>query len=426
MVPGKKTLIAIVISASAVVLAAGTALGLHLYADNQARSSFETANEDLRGAQQAHRAAVTAFEAATSAAHTAHTQSTALYEVTDESLLSAPEVKVALAAALTRLAMAAQFDADSNLEHGNGTSNEPDTNTATDSAAPSSRDELTATAEDFTAQAVTLRSEATATEAHTISITQATKALNDQARALVIDVHMKAVAIEVPELASQESKDTLAAAIAELQQPASGADLAALVKTYQDSLAAVVASNAEAMQASDPASIEPTYIRGILVVNKSYALPSWFGDGLTAETQTSFESMQAEAASLGLHIYISSGFRSYWAQESIYNRYVAADGRAEADRYSARPGHSEHQSGLTFDLNTIDEAFAYTAEGEWVRDNAHRFGFVIRYPQGKEHITGYIWEPWHLRHLGVDIATELYNSGLTLEEHLGITSQYAN
>ena len=136
------------------------------------------------------------------------------------------------------------------------------------------------------------------------------------------------------------------------------------------------------------------------------------------------DAMAAEAASLGLNLYISSGFRSYWSQESIYNRYVNADGQAAADRYSARPGHSEHQSGLTFDLNSIDESFAYTAEGEWVRDNAHRFGFVIRYPPGKEAITGYIWEPWHLRYLGVAVATELYSTGLTLEEYLGVTSQY--
>jgi LAS superfamily LD-carboxypeptidase LdcB len=108
----------------------------------------------------------------------------------------------------------------------------------------------------------------------------------------------------------------------------------------------------------------------------------------------------------------------------VYNSYASRDGSAAADRYSARPGHSEHQSGLAFDLNTITEAFGYTPEGQWVAANAHRFGFIVRYPQGKEGSTGYIWEPWHLRYLGVDTATAVYNSGLSLEEYLGITSVY--
>ena len=111
-------------------------------------------------------------------------------------------------------------------------------------------------------------------------------------------------------------------------------------------------------------------------------------------------------------------------QERIYNNYVAIDGIVKADTYSARPGHSEHQTGLAIDVNSIDYTFLNTPECEWLAKNAHKFGFIIRYPKGKEAVTGYSYEPWHIRFLGVDTATAVYNSGLCLEEYLGITSAY--
>ena len=135
--------------------------------------------------------------------------------------------------------------------------------------------------------------------------------------------------------------------------------------------------------------------------------------------------MQSDAENEGLDIYISSGFRSYDDQDRIYNNYASYDGYEAADRYSARPGHSEHQTGQAFDLNTISESFAYTAEGEWVKENCHKYGFIIRYPEGKEDITGYMYEPWHIRYIGIDKATEVYERGLTLEEFLGIDSVYS-
>ena len=91
-----------------------------------------------------------------------------------------------------------------------------------------------------------------------------------------------------------------------------------------------------------------------------------------------------------------------------------------ADTYSARAGHSEHQTGLAFDVGKIDDNYGNTKEGVWLKNNAHIYGFIIRYPKGKEHITGYKYEPWHIRYLGVDIATKVYNKGVTLEEYLGI------
>lgn len=167
-----------------------------------------------------------------------------------------------------------------------------------------------------------------------------------------------------------------------------------------------------------------TYVQGILIANKTYALPSIYNPGTDDEAYNALDEMQTAAAKEGIVLYVVSGFRDYDTQEEIYNRYVSYDGKANADRYSARPGHSEHQTGLAFDLNELEESFGETREGKWLAANAHKYGFIIRYPKGKEHITGYMYEPWHVRYLGKDIATKVYNSGLTLEEYLGITSQY--
>ncbi len=170
-----------------------------------------------------------------------------------------------------------------------------------------------------------------------------------------------------------------------------------------------------------------TYIDGVLIANKTYSLPSDYGNGLTSETQNAFNHMRDDAQALGLNLWLSSGYRSYWDQKIIYNNYVARDGQANADTYSARPGHSEHQTGLAFDLNTIDDSFTYTAEGKWVHDNCYKYGLALRYPLGKESITGYMHESWHMRYLGVELATKLYNGGdwITLEEYYGIDSKYS-
>ncbi len=168
-----------------------------------------------------------------------------------------------------------------------------------------------------------------------------------------------------------------------------------------------------------------TYVDGVLIANKTYPLPeSYNPGGLLPECEEAFALMQRDAAAKGLNIYVSSGFRSYASQKSIYNRYVSRDGRALADTYSARPGHSEHQTGLSIDLNTITQSFGKTKEGRWVAEHCHEYGFIIRYPEGKSHITGYCFEPWHLRYVGTETATKIAQSGLCLEEYYGITSQY--
>lgn len=170
-----------------------------------------------------------------------------------------------------------------------------------------------------------------------------------------------------------------------------------------------------------------TYVDGVLVANKTYGLPSSYHPGdLLPECQSAFSTMQADASAKGLNIYNASGFRSYSLQNDLYTRYSNRDGKAAADRYSARPGHSEHQTGLALDLNDITSAFANTAEGQWVAENCWRYGFILRYPQGKEAQTGYMYEPWHIRYVGVDVATKIYESGLCLEEYYGITSVYSD
>ena len=169
-----------------------------------------------------------------------------------------------------------------------------------------------------------------------------------------------------------------------------------------------------------------TYIDGVLVVNKTYSLPDNYGNGLTSTTTNAFYEMQAASKLENLNIYLSSGFRSYSTQDRIYNNYVARDGKQMADTYSARPGHSEHQTGLAFDVNQINDTFNDSAEAKWLANNCYKYGFILRYPQGKEDITGYKYESWHFRYVGVDLATKLYNNGdwITLEEYFGITSSY--
>ena len=185
-----------------------------------------------------------------------------------------------------------------------------------------------------------------------------------------------------------------------------------------------------------------TYIDGVLIANKTYALPQDFiptnpdqpvnadrsSTCLDKTLMSAWKIMLKDATAKGLNIYISSGYRSYNYQVNVYNRYVKSDGAAVADTYSSRPGNSEHQTGLCFDLNTIEDSFQYTNEGKWINDTCYKYGFCIRFPKGKDSATGYQYESWHLRYVGVDLATKLYNNGdwLSLEEYFGITSQYPN
>jgi len=179
-----------------------------------------------------------------------------------------------------------------------------------------------------------------------------------------------------------------------------------------------------------------TYIDDVIVVNKTYNLPSNFAPNnlvtinsyikIVDYVKDAFTELTSDSKALGLNIYASSGYRSYNDQNYIYNNYVSWDGQENADTYSARAGHSEHQTGLAIDLNTIDSSFDGTSESNWLKENCYKYGFIIRYPKGKESITGYMYEPWHIRYVGKELAQKLYNNGnwITIEEYYGIDSKY--
>lgn len=167
-----------------------------------------------------------------------------------------------------------------------------------------------------------------------------------------------------------------------------------------------------------------TYFDGVMIANKTYTLPASYNPGVQPVAMDAFYDMQAAAAADGISLWILSSFRSYEDQEVIYNRYVAQDGKDAADTYSSRPGHSDHQTGYTFDLNSLEQDFQYDPAGQWLDKNCYKYGFIIRYPKGKDSSTGYMYEPWHVRYIGVDLATKVTQSGLSLEEYFGITSQY--
>lgn len=174
-----------------------------------------------------------------------------------------------------------------------------------------------------------------------------------------------------------------------------------------------------------PNFTEVTYINGILVVNKTYGLPSTYNPGVDATAKAALDTMIAAAEKDGIKLWVESGFRSYDLQTTIYTSYVSREGQGAADRYSARPGFSEHQTGLAFDMNSFDQTFGETAEGKWLAAHSWEYGFTMRYPKDKEDITGFMYEPWHVRYIGYEIAKALYDSGQVLEEYLGITSAYA-
>jgi LAS superfamily LD-carboxypeptidase LdcB len=176
-----------------------------------------------------------------------------------------------------------------------------------------------------------------------------------------------------------------------------------------------------------------------VLVNKKYHFPANYTPELKSlsdayardnmsmvkEAAEMFMKMSDEASLEGLRIYGTSGFRSYDRQEYLYNNYVSKWGQAEADLVSARPGHSEHQTGLVMDL-TIDgglSSFTGTAEHQWMLEHSYEYGFILRYPEKKSIITGYNAESWHYRYLGVELATKVNESHLTYDEYYNLYSK---
>ncbi len=161
----------------------------------------------------------------------------------------------------------------------------------------------------------------------------------------------------------------------------------------------------------------------LVVPNVTFAFSGIYEKSyMRKEAAGALEKLFALAEKDGITLQAVSGFRSQAYQRSVYQNNVKVNGKEQTDRVSARPGHSEHQTGLTMDVSassvgdTLEQSFGTTKEGKWLAENAHRAGFIIRYLKGKESITGYSYEPWHIRYVG-DIANEIFEKGITLEEY---------
>ena len=200
---------------------------------------------------------------------------------------------------------------------------------------------------------------------------------------------------------------------------------------------------------SMPLDTNPSSIT--VLVNRTYLLPTTYVPEDLIEPNVKFdfsyssdkrklrkiaanalEKLFQRAEKQGITFYGVSGYRSYARQEQIYNNNVATRGVEATDAVSAKPGSSEHQTGLAIDISAqsvgcrLDQELGNTIEGQWLAQNAHKFGYIIRYPKGKDKITGYTYEPWHIRFVGKALAKKLYSSGLTLEEYYGCSSAISN
>jgi D-alanyl-D-alanine carboxypeptidase len=181
------------------------------------------------------------------------------------------------------------------------------------------------------------------------------------------------------------------------------------------------------------------------IVNKGRSLPSTYTPaGLTVpkvplrlsasaaemsvrpEMAAALQTMFSDAKGQGLNFMLASGYRSYAAQSAVYSSYAAQSGAAQADTFSARPGHSEHQTGLAADVEPVsrvcevEQCFENTPEGQWLAANSYKYGLIVRYQKGKENLTGYEYEPWHVRFVGTDLAAQIHASGQTLEQFFGL------
>jgi len=181
----------------------------------------------------------------------------------------------------------------------------------------------------------------------------------------------------------------------------------------------------------------------LILVNKQIALPSNYkpqdlvtpnidfvdsatGDRrmLRQEAASGIEALMTAAKSAGIDLKGTSAFRSYDYQVQLFNAYVARDGKEQAMKYSAPPGHSEHQTGLAIDVSSasvgyqLTQGLEQTKEGKWLADNAHKYGFIVRYQRAFEDETGYMYEPWHLRYIGVEHATNVKQMNVPFEQYL--------
>lgn len=161
--------------------------------------------------------------------------------------------------------------------------------------------------------------------------------------------------------------------------------------------------------------LDATYEPADLIIMSGYGVGK-----LRAIAYAAYVDMYNDSKAENLKLYAASTYRSYNTQNTLYNNYVAKDGQVAADTYSARPGYSEHQTGLAVDIaktgGSIDN-FESTSEFTWVKNNAHLYGFILRYPSDGQDTTGYVYEPWHYRYVGIEVATYIYEHNITFDEY---------
>lgn len=164
--------------------------------------------------------------------------------------------------------------------------------------------------------------------------------------------------------------------------------------------------------------LEENYIpKNLEEIDSKYAVA---GRKLVNTARISFEFLAKKAKEEGYNIRAASTYRSYSYQTNLYNNYVKQDGVEKADKYSARAGFSEHQTGLAVDVDNVVSSFnnfENTKEYQWMLENAYKYGFILRYPKDKEFITGYMYEPWHYRYVGIEVASFIHQNNITYEEY---------
>src|SRR5699024_3278829 len=168
---------------------------------------------------------------------------------------------------------------------------------------------------------------------------------------------------------------------------------------------------------------EITYVNGHIIVNKAYALPPDYKPEKNKKAIYQLNKLLEKAKKKHLDLKYISGYRSYNEQEEVVKSYIEEEGKRMANQYTAKPGHSEHQSGLAFDVGTqrhledFHNDFEHTKEAKWLEKNASKYGFIIRYPKGQSNETGYAYEAWHLRYVGSELAKIIDNQDTNLESY---------
>lgn len=207
-------------------------------------------------------------------------------------------------------------------------------------------------------------------------------------------------------------------------------------------IAGAEASPADAQEQTQPSAVDKSS-EYLILVNKTHGLKkSYEPEDLKKVKSTAkdrdaqyqklrraaaeaFNDLTAGAKKAGYKIKLTTGYRPYSYQKVLHKQYIDMDGKNKAEQYSAKPGYSEHQTGLCADVSSpsvnyqLVRKYGKTKAGKWLAENGHHYGFIIRYPEGKQNITGYEYEPWHIRYVGKEAATEIYEQQLTLEEYLG-------